>query len=376
MSMNNENYFVDVMKYRSCTYIERFHLNFNGLNGHHNENDNMGCIEFCCLSLAPGVTLSDTADESIKSVIKKRSEIIAESKVFSELEGSDHDKTRDFTASCAKCPYYNHTAGEGDGLIHFININMYPAPCQSKCIYCGVHSSKNSVLNKHLHAEGYEKMFKAIEWARDNNMIATDAVWQAASGEISIHPYKDRILDLMKDETSKFLTNCFVFDEKIAEILSRNPQSSINLSIDAGTSGTWYKVKGVNNFHTVRENLTKYSAKAICPEQITLKYIILPGINDNLVDYQGVIGIMKHLNIKKLIISRDNRFRIEKLIISHNRLRRGLRKEQYNLTDEATGYLTAMLKKNYMIAENGSFWPDEYEKVGAIADKLLESNRV
>jgi wyosine [tRNA(Phe)-imidazoG37] synthetase (radical SAM superfamily) len=377
MNKYKKNDLTGVKKYRSCTYIERFHLNFNGLNGHQINSNNKGCIEFCCLSLAPGITLCDTADESIKSIIKKRAEIITESKMFSLLDKSDYDKIRNFTFACAKCPYFNEMTEGGDGLIHFVNINMYPAPCQSKCIYCGVHNGKSGVLNRRLHAECYENMFNAIEWARDNGMIATDAVWQAASGEITIHPYKDRMFDLMKDKDAKFLTNCFIFDEKIAAILGANPRSSINLSIDAGTSETWYKVKGVDNFDTVMDNLAKYSASCIRLEQITLKYIILPGINDNLEDYRAVIEIMKQLKIEKLIISRDNRFRIEKLIISRdNRFRHKLDKEKYSLTDKATGYLAAMLKENGMIAENGSFWPDEYEKVSALANELLESNKV
>lgn len=367
-----------VEKYRSCTFIERMHLNFNGINGHQIDSNNKGCIEFCCLSLSPGVTLCDTANESIMNIIKKHAALIEESQMFCLLDINNCKIAREYTSTCVKCPYFKETARAGDGLIHFVNINMYPAPCQSKCIYCGVHSSESGVFNKQLHAKFYENMFSAIEWAYENALIATDAVWQSASGEITIHPYKEKILDLMKDKVAKFLTNCFIFDEAIAKILEGNPQSSINLSIDAGTSETWYKVKGVDNFDTVVDNLVKYSQRSIRPEQITLKYIILPGINDNLNDYQAVIEIMKRLKIKKLIISRDNRFRLEKLIASC-KIRHEFTKKRYSLVDKATAYLMAMLKKNGMIADNGSFWPDEYdeyEKVNLLADELLKSNNI
>ncbi|WP_225999290.1 radical SAM protein [Paenibacillus sp. BJ-4] len=303
-----------------------------------------------------GVTLSDKGEESIKSIIKKRDEIITESKMFSLLDKGDHE--RNYTSECAKCPHFNEMTGEGDGLIHYVNINMYPAPCQAKCTYCSVHNSNFGILNKWLHEERYENMLNAIEWAHDNGMIATDAVWQAASGEITIHPYREKIYDLMKDKAAQFLTNCFIFDKKIAAILGANPRSSINLSIDAGTSETWYKVKGVNNFDKVMNNLDKYSASSVHPEQITLKYIILTGINDNLEDYQGVINIMKRLKIEKLVISRDNRTKTEKLIVSHNnRVKDKFYTEQYSPTDKATDDLTAMLKENGMTAEIASFGP-------------------
>lgn len=361
-----------VEKYHSCTFIEAFHLNFNGLNGHQVDSANKGCIDFCCLSLSPGITLSEDPEDSIKRIIKKRNEIIAESKMLTLLDERNYNKLRKHTSTCAKCPYFHEMVGDGNGLVHFVNINMYPAPCQSKCMYCGVHNSKAGMLNAELYAEYYENMFNAIEWACNNNIIAMDALWQAASGEITIHPYKDRILNLMEDKATKILTNCFIFDEKIAKILNLNPRASINLSIDAGTSETWYKVKGVDNFETVLDNLVKYSESSISPEQVTLKYIILPGVNDNLKDYQGVIDIMKRLKIRKLIISYDNRFRIEKLIISHSNMRmKKLDRQQYSATDIAIRHLAAMLMKNGLEAEDGLFWPDEYEKSNQLADKLL-----
>lgn len=201
--------------------------------------------------------------------------------------------------------------------------------------------------------------------------------WQVASGEVTIHPYKKRMLELMKDKTSKFLTNCFIYDNQIAEILKSNPHSCINLSIDAGTAETWHKVKGVNNFRNVLENLSKYSNSCISPEQITLKYIILPGINDNKNDYQGVIDIMKKLKIKSLIISRDNRFKIEKMILSQSIVRKKKNAvEQYSSVDHATGYLAAMLIKNGLKAEDGTFWPDEYERANRLAAELLQAGEI
>ena len=198
---------------------------------------------------------------------------------------------------------------EIDGLIHFININMFYAPCQCKCIYCGQHTIDKSILDSKLNDKSFEKVINAIESMKNQCMIADDVLWQVASGEITIHPLKDRILSLINGNAARFLTNGFIFNEKIAANLGKNPRSEINLSIDSGTAKTWYKVKGVNNFNTVIDNLNKYSANSARPGQITLKYIVLPGINDNLADYQGVIEIMKVLKAEQLQISRDSRFK-------------------------------------------------------------------
>ncbi len=190
-------------------------------------------------------------------------------------------------------------------MIHYVNLSMYPAPCQCKCIYCGVHKGESGAFNKAACGEYYEQLFETLDYAREIGLIAANATWQVSSGEIAIHPYKDRIFNLIKNQRVVFYTNCFIFDEGIAQNLSANPNSAINLSIDAGTPQTWLKVKGVNNFEDIAINLVKYFNASARPGQITLKYIVLPGINDNIQDYLSVIELMKILKVKHLTIARD-----------------------------------------------------------------------
>jgi wyosine [tRNA(Phe)-imidazoG37] synthetase (radical SAM superfamily) len=253
--------------------------------------------------------------------------------------------------------------GNFDELIHYVNLSMYPAPCQSKCMYCGVHSGESGVFDKRRHADCYEKLFDMLDYALESGMIAPDAVWQVSSGEITIHPFKDRILDLVRYRTAIFYTNCFIFDEKVAANLKENPRSVINLSIDAGTPQTWNRVKGVDNFNTVTDNLVKYfnSSK---PGQITLKYIVLPGINDNLEDYATVIEIMKILKVKQLTISRDGRMKYS------------LDAEQGEDLINAAGYLAAMLHRNGMTMDMFTYTPAEREHVAAFANALLKAGIV
>ena len=97
------------------------------------------------------------------------------------------------------------------------------------------------------------------------------------------------------------------FDEDIAQELHENPASFLNVSLDSGTAKTWYKVKGVNNFDHVIENLKKYSQSAHHPEQVSLKYIILPGINDSEEDFRAFVDFKKKWNMSLGTFSRDNR---------------------------------------------------------------------
>lgn len=348
------------MKYYSCPLIENYFLNFNGridIDGK--------CMTLCCENIdeKPGAAFLKSPQQSIESFRRERAETIAESVRFSLLGGSEDE--RKFTAGCAKCAnFLEGDYGNFDGLIHYVNLSMYPAPCQSKCIYCDVHGGENGAFNKRLHAEYYEKLFDILDYAQKKGLIANNATWQVSSGEIAIHPYKERILNLVKNKNAIFYTNCFIFDEKVAANLKANPLSAINLSIDSGTPQTWRKIKGVDNFEAVTVNLVKYFKNSARPGQITLKYIILPGINNNLEDYSSIIEIMKILQVNHLTIARDTR-------IKHLH-----GDEQSELLMRAAGYLAAMLHKNGMTMDMFTYAPAERERVVAFANELLQMGKV
>ena len=348
------------LKYHSCRNIENIQLEFKG-----NIDTEKNLLTFCSepyIENLPRFALCETAEETIKNFIKGRAERIAQSIKVSLLERYAADEDRKLPSGCAKCPQFclNNWEG-GDGLIHQITLNMYPSPCQCKCIYCTVARDLGQRQITAESKKNYEKLFDIIDWVQKNGMISRNFMWYVACGEITIHPFKDRIFSLMKGQPAIFTTNNFIYDEKIAENLALNPQSRIKVSVDSGTPETWYKVKGVNNFDTVIENLAKYLASGTRPEQIQLKYILLPGINDNLEDYRAIIEIMtKRLKVGFMMISADNHnfFQRESII-------------------RPAGYLLAMLRKN-KISEffTEQFFPDELEKINSLADELLNSGVV
>jgi len=355
--------FTNVKKYRSCPYLERFNLYFES----YDTKIGGRFVRFCCSDLdnRPGSSFCGTSQETAAQIKKELTNTVSESKIFSLLDmGGDKYETRKFTSTCAKCDLFQLKEWKGsDGLIHLISFTMSPSPCQCRCIYCGNHKYVNMIKNSFLHLENARKVFDTINCLKNNDMIANDLVWQMASGEITIHPFKDQIYSLIGNQTAHFFTNCFIYDKSISINLATNPNSVINLSIDSGTPQTWKRVKGVDNFSTVLDNLRKYSANCIKPEQITLKYLILPGINDSLEDYTSVIDIMKSLKIKNLDISCDMRERYSR------------NKEQSKTLSKATGYLLAMLEKNNISysVHNVHFSSDELKNSFAFSNELLSS---
>lgn len=283
------------MQYHSCSQIERFSLSAVELITNNN------ALRICCeiSDEIQGVSLDKNAEEILERIIKLREDLISLGKQF-----ENNNQISKKLKGCINCPQFRVGDYYEKDYISYINLSMYPAPCQCKCIYCNFHNDNKFMRIDEKHIKYYNRLFETLELMINDGLISSDSEWQISSGEITIHPFKKRILDLVRDYKVTFYTNCFIFDKDIADILQKNSSAKINLSIDAGTGNSWKKVKGYNNFNKMLENLQMYSSKSL-PSQITLKYIILPDINDSIEDFDGIVDIMKRLKTKHLIISRD-----------------------------------------------------------------------
>lgn len=336
---------------RSCGLIQNNALTFIEFKG-------KPVISLCCEPIPdiPHIEFEETPEESFRK-------FVGECRIVDlECRGLKDDSKRFFTKGCVNCSQFQQGNYYNDGLVHYVNLSIYPAPCQCRCIYCDVHT-KDQNTNTESAIKLYDHIFAFLELAIKYGLIADNVIWQVSSGEIAIHPHHDRIMKFLKGKTATFYTNCIKFDEDIAQNLNDNPNSAINLSIDAGTRETWHKVKGIDNFDRVTENLSKYFVKTTHPGQITLKYIILPGINDTYEDFTSIVEIMKVLNVKHLTIARDlsKKYDMSKQDI-------------VNLTG-AAAYLLAILYKNNMSADMFTYSPEEMkmsiDQANEIASKGL-----
>jgi len=342
------------MNYKCCSQVNEFKLTLNGC-----MNTSKSRITFCCENLEniPSVPIGDPK-ESLDNLINLRKEFLLENFKIGFL--GENNCKRNVSETCTKCANFvnaniiNHISNK----ITSVNFSVYPAPCQCKCIYCHIHDTFAANFIKEKHEPYYEKIFNILEYGKEKNIISKHAYWQISSGEITIHPYKDRIFNLVKDNNACFFTNAFIFDEQIANNLSVNPHSKINLSIDSGTAQTWHKVKGVNNFETVLTNLIKYSNCSSRAGQITLKYIVLPGINDTVDDYNSLVEIMKILNCNHLSISRNTTFKYT------------LNESDSKKLINSAAHLVAVLQKNNITFDMFPYTSQENKMILELAKKI------
>jgi pyruvate-formate lyase-activating enzyme len=183
--------------------------------------------------------------------------------------------------------------------IRFVNAGAGFAntTCNCRCIYCSQRETAFKQSNQIL--DGYD--INRIVFERFGESVQWVAI---GDGEITILPHRKKLLELLKERGVAvcLMTNALLFDPDISEVLRRR-NSQLAVSLDAGTSDTYFKIKGVNAFSKVIANLKRYAEKGAC--DIMLKYILLPGMNDNFDDINGFIQIAVDLGAGSICLSQD-----------------------------------------------------------------------
>jgi len=178
--------------------------------------------------------------------------------------------------------------------------------CNADCVYCSDACSVSRPSVGWDAAERYEAIVQTLENLRQRDLLDKRALVQLAGGEITIHPYKKQLYEAAKKFPHleiQIFSNCFLYDEEIADLLSRNSRSFLQCDLDAGTPETYIKVKGFHKFYVVKENLKKYAQHG----NVKLKYLVLPGWNDTDADYEGTVELLRDLGLTELQLSPESR---------------------------------------------------------------------
>jgi len=220
-------------------------------------------------------------------------------KILDELLG---DSDYDFAEGCKGCiQIKSYNALFGCVKITNIGINCEPHICQAKCIYCGYGHDlyiDYKAAKKKSHIP--KMVFEMIKWSKKNNYFTEDAYFAVAPAEITVLPHKELLYEEIKSNQAYFATNAFIFDNNIAESMKKN-NSMLYASLDSGCRETFKTVKGFDLFDRVKDNLMRYRENGL----VRLKYIILPGVNDNTNDIEGFIKFIKQMELTEVFVSHD-----------------------------------------------------------------------
>ncbi len=187
--------------------------------------------------------------------------------VISYLKGLDKIMSLNSTGKtlCHQCPFFKKQSvpklNLANNILNII-INNY-LKCNADCIYC--------VISDKTKGEKYS-VLPVIKNFYNDNLIKPKAIVTWGGGEPTMFPdFDETFTFLNKKETYQAINSSGIkFSQTIADELPYG-YVSIQVSIDSGTKEMYKKIKKVDAFDKVWDNIKQYSKS---PEKVFIKYII------------------------------------------------------------------------------------------------------
>ena len=267
-----------VEKRTSCMYLESQVLVYD---------DKLG---YCCSDFgknkSPYVEYTGDYDSSIDNFIHLRDKLI-------------YNFNKSIPTSCDGCPCLSENYFTVSKKIRSLNFSE-GGICNYKCCYCSSAAKSSRSENASIQLP---ELVKKLDEKKllDKNLHTT-----IACGEVSIQSRRKEIYNVIQDKYNFIFSNSSVYDPQIADLI-KNGTSILDTSVDAGTRETYAKIKGFDLFEKTRNNLYQY-ANEKSNGLVELKYIFIPGINDNKTDIDGFVDLCKFVKPTLVILSHDFSF--------------------------------------------------------------------
>ena len=191
--------------------------------------------------------------------------------------------------------------------IRQLNFELFVS-CNCRCVYCFNFQNISALEIERRAKDKLEirKKFDFIEYIKflgTNGYIDSETRIELVAGEITIDPDRDKLLDVVSPYKATIYTNGIIYNEKISVIISK-PRNYLNVSVDSGNRETFKRIKGIDAFNKVMENLIKYSSRG---GNIELKYIRVDCVNDDEANLYDFLKLCNHVKPKKVILNHDFR---------------------------------------------------------------------
>ena len=156
-----------------------------------------------------------------------------------------------------------------------------------------------------MHCESVSNILPVLYDLYSKNMIKEGCTITVAGGECCEYPDGELeyilYLALLLDCKLEILSSGMFYSNAIKGAL-KSGKCVLKISVDSGTKTTFEKIKRVKTYKQTWENIKKYIIDSSRNKSsfVSIKYIIIPGINDNLTEAKYFIDKCKRVGCKNV----------------------------------------------------------------------------
>lgn len=276
------------MKYVSCEWIENgmdFDVGVFGSN-----------IMMCCYVSCPGggnIMLKRNFDGTIPDW----NEFWKEKNKYRKIQKSG--KT---VPQCTDCVYLQERDWEDGNHIKSIIFDHF-TKCNCNCVYCYTHDDKK----KYNSLQSYNVLPVIKDMVEKGIFIPGGQIGFGGGEPTMLEEFEELIDFLIQNgfDNISIPTSGIKYSPVIEKGVSLG-KVNVQNSIDSGCRETFAMIKGLDAYDKVVENMQRYTSAKLEDYNVTSKYIICPGYNDNKREIDKWLKTCKESGLQSVIISVEN----------------------------------------------------------------------
>lgn len=216
----------------------------------------------------------------------------------------DRFASGDIPEVCQGCPSLKVAEWPGTFELKYMLINHWET-CHADCVYCHTHEDK-----KFYNSLKPWKILPVLKDALEKGMLSNNGNVNISGGEPTCLKEFGDLMNFFLDKTNIFImlnTSAVDYSKQIKKAIELG-RSTATISLDAGTRETYKKVKNIDKFNKVIDNIKKYK-KGLTSEQlkhIGFKYVLIPGYNDNKEEVTKWLGLIDTLGMVNIQIELEH----------------------------------------------------------------------
>lgn len=207
--------------------------------------------------------------------------------------------------NCQECFNLEEKDWDQEDYINNLYISHW-TNCNCACSYCYTECSK-----EHYNTRKNYKMMPILKDMLKKGILNFDGYLAFGGGEPGVLDEFDDIVNLfLENNVRSIVTNSsgIKYVESIAKGLSTG-RLDVTISIDSGTPETFIKIKKIDAYYRVMENLKKYiAAQGEFVDKVRSKYVIVPEVNDNIEEIEKWLQNSIDIGIKQVIIDLEGKW--------------------------------------------------------------------
>ena len=201
---------------------------------------------------------------------------------------------------CKGCVDLEKKRWDDKPLIDDIFLN-YWIHCNCGCVYC-VQAQNGEYLVKDSKPSNFYDAYKHIKYLYENNMVSKNAHVELVGGDLTVLDEAEDIINTCLDYgvgRMSFHSSCIYYSNALERALREVPNIDFDFSIDCGSRELYKKIKRIDAFDQVIENVKRYlSVSEYVKKGMIAKYIIVDGLNDSVEELAKWLDLMHEIGIK------------------------------------------------------------------------------